>query len=299
VTKQLRELFRRKLRFLLQDSMNRRDVGSSERALRLGDLPVVSYFLLTFAISWLGALSVALPALSRGPIPTLTGVLMFPAMLLGPLLSGISMNYLMDGKTAVSHLFHRILRARVGLRWYAVLLIPPLLIALLLLFLARFVSPTFAPNHFFFGIAFGVPAGICEEIGWTGFAFPKMCKQASALKSAVILGMIWGLWHLPVINFLGAAAPHGSYWLRFFFAFTFVMTAMRVIISWLYVNTGSVVMAQLLHVSSTGALVVFSPHVSAGHEAMWYAVYGSVLWIVVATIVSINGAQLGLNTGNA
>ena len=62
------------------------------------------------------------------------------------------------------------------------------------------------------------------------------------------------------------------------------MTAMRALIAWLYENTKSVLLAQLMHVSSTGTLVIFSPRVSAGQEAMWYAVYGGVLWVVVGVI---------------
>ncbi len=270
-------------------------VRSSQCISWVSDHPVLSYFLLTFTISWAGALAVALPALVRGEhIPTLAGILMFPAMLLGPLLAGILMTGVMDGKQGVRDLFRRMLRARVGLRWYAVLLIPAALVVCVLFLLARFVSPSFTPNHFFLGIAFGIPAGICEEIGWTGFAFPRMCRQSSALRAAIILGILWGCWHLPVINFLGAAAPHGSYWQPFFFAFTFAMVAVRVLISWLYVNTGSLLMAQLLHMSSTAALVVFSPRVSPGEEAIWYAGYGVLLWIVVAMVAGRFGRKLQL-----
>ena len=62
---------------------------------------------------------------------------------------------------------------------------------------------------------------------------------------------------MPVIDFLGTAHPHGCYWVPFLGVFGVAMTAMRVLISWLYLNTGSVLAAQLLHMSSTGALVVF------------------------------------------
>jgi hypothetical protein len=61
------------------------------------------------------------------------------------------------------------------------------------------------------------------------------------------------------------------------------MTAMRVLISWIYTNTKSVLLAQLMHVSSTGSLVIFS---AAAQEVMWYALYGITLWIAVAIIAS-------------
>jgi membrane protease YdiL (CAAX protease family) len=220
------------------------------------------------------------------------GELMFPAMLLGPVISGIVLTVMLDGRAGLQDLFRRITGVHVSVRWYATLLLPPALVLGVLLVLEKFISPVFAPNHFYLGIAFGVPAGICEEIGWMGFAFPKMRTRLSPLLAAIILGLLWGLWHLPAIDFLGASVPHGKYWLRFFFAFTIAMTAMRVIIAWLYVNTGSVWLAQLMHVSSTGALVVFSPRVGPGEEVMWYFAYGCLLWLLVTIIVSLTGRQL-------
>lgn len=250
--------------------------------------PVFAYFLVTFAISWTGALAVAAPALLRGEaVSKLSGILMFPAMLLGPSVSGIVMTRIVSRKDGVKDLFARMRRGRVPARWYGVLLIPPVLVFAVLFFLKAFVSPAFSPNHFWVGVLFGVPAGFLEEIGWTGFAFPRMSSTRNPLVAAIVLGVFWGIWHLPAINFLGAAAPHGAYWLRFFLAFTLAMTAMRVLISWLYVNTKSVLLAQLMHVSSTGTLVIFSPAVSAGQEAMWYAVYGCVLWAVVGIVAAL------------
>ncbi len=118
-----------------------------------------------------------------------------------------------------------------------------------------------------------------------GFVFPKMRKKLSGLSAAVFLGFLWGIWHLPVIDFLGTATPHGAYWFPFLVAFTAAMTAMRVLIAWLYSNTGSVLLCQLMHVCSTGSLVIFSPpRVSAAQEALWYAAYAAALWLLVAPL---------------
>jgi len=255
--------------------------------------PIAAYFVLTFAISWAGALVVAAPGLIRSAgISNTTGIVMFPAMLLGPLASGILMARVTGGREGTKDLFRRIGRWRVGLRWYAVLLIPPTMVLLILSLLERLVSHSFAPNHFWFGIAFGVPAGLCEEIGWTGFAFPKMRARQSALGAAVLLGVLWGMWHLPVINFLGAATPHRQFWFAFFLGFAFAMVAMRVLIAWIYSSTNSVLLAQMMHISSTGALVMFSPPVSPLREAMWYALYGCLLWLMVGMVVAATGRQL-------
>jgi membrane protease YdiL (CAAX protease family) len=207
-------------------------------------------------------------------------------MLLGPSLSGIFLTWILDGPTGLRDLFSRLLGVRIPLRWFAPLLIPPVLVLTLLLTLKTFVSPVYTPNLFLMGVLFGVPAGLLEEIGWTGFAFPRMSSRHNPLGASILLGLLWSLWHLPVVNYLGTATPHGAYWFPFFLVFAFAMTAMRVLISWLYINTKSVLIAQLMHISSTGSLVTFSPPaVSASQEVLWYSLYGVALWLVVLVVV--------------
>jgi CAAX protease family protein len=252
--------------------------------------PIAAYFLLTFLISWAAALAVVARSFFSGQlIPKTLGLLVFPAMLLGPSVSGILLTALIDGRAGLRDLLSRICKWKVAPHWYAVLLIPPVLVLATLFLLRLTISGRFSPNNFYIGILFGIPAGIFEEIGWTGFAYPRMASHWGVLKSAIVLGILWSLWHLPAVNFLGASAPHGPNWLPFFLAFGFAMTAMRVLICWQYSGTKSVLLAQLMHISSTGALVVFSPPVSSARETLWYAVYGCALWLIVVLVVRIAG----------
>jgi len=248
--------------------------------------PILSFFLLTFSISWLGALCGAAPYLLRHQtVPKMAGILMFPVMLLGPSLSAIALTRLVSGSAGLGDLFSRLCRVRLPARWYLALLIPPLAIPAVLFCLQTFASPVFAPGMFLPGILFGCPAGLLEEIGWMGCAFPRMSRAWSPLFASIVLGLLWSLWHLPVSDYLGTATPHGAYRLHYFLAFTCAMTAMRVVIAWLYANTGSVFVSQLLHASSTSARVIFSPpRVTAGQEALWYFVYGALLRLVVAIL---------------
>jgi membrane protease YdiL (CAAX protease family) len=258
--------------------------------------PIASYFALTFTISWLGAFAVAAPHLLRGePIPKFAGLMMFPAMLLGPCLVGIVLTRIIDGPGGLRDLFSRMRRARFPVRWYAVLLLPPALVLAVLYGMKTFVSTDFAPNRFFIGIGFGFVAGFFEEIGWMGFAFPKMRRPGNALAPAILLGLLWSAWHIPVIDYLGTSTPHASYWFPFFLAFTAAMTAIRVLIAWTYSHTSSVLLPQLLHASSTASLVVFSPpHVTAAQESLWYALYAAALWLVVALVATIFSKRLSL-----
>jgi membrane protease YdiL (CAAX protease family) len=118
---------------------------------------------------------------------------MFPVMPLGPGLSGIFLTWITAGGTGLRDLSSKVLRARIPARWYAPLLIPSMLVLTLLLALKTFLSPVYAPNLFLAGVLFGVPAGLLEEIGWTGFAFPKMSAQHNPLGASIALGLFWGL----------------------------------------------------------------------------------------------------------
>jgi hypothetical protein len=225
----------------------------------------------------------------------MVGLIMFPIMLLGPSVTGIGLTRIDPNRWRSDRSegsLHAMRRIRLG-RWYAGLLIPPILILIVLLFLKTCVSEMYAPNKFFIGITFGVIAGFLEEIGWMGFAFSVLSAQSSELSATALIGLLWGFWYLPVIDFLGPATPHGSYLLRYFLTFIAVMTAMRVLIAWLYARTKSGFLAGLMHVSSTGSLIALSPPVqTARQEVLWYSIYAGILWIAVALVVFKTAVRL-------
>ena len=256
--------------------------------------PVVSYFSLVYLISYGSFLVLVGPKLLAGKAMQATDAfLLFPIIVVGVCLVGIALTGITGGRSGLRDLFSRMGRWRVGVRWYAALLIPPGLILVVLLLMRTLVSPVFAPNLFLLGIVFGLFPGFFEEVGWTGFAYPKMRVKLGALGAGVLLGVLWGLWHAPVVDYLGAAAPHGMYWLPFLLAFIAILTAMRVLIAWVYSNTNSVLLAQLMHASSTGFLVILGPaHVSPAQEVLWYALYAAVLWMVVALVIVRYGTRL-------
>lgn len=253
--------------------------------------PVISYFALSYAISWIGVLGVAVPRLARAESLSRTDVLfMFAFMLLGPSFAGLALTWIVDSKSGLVNLFSRMRCVRLPAHWYLPLVIPPGLILITLFSLKTFVSPIFAPKYFLMGVWFGLVAGFIEEIGWMGFAFPKMTRQRPALAASVLLGLLWAVWHFPA-DYLANATARAA-WLTHFLAFIAAMTAMRVLIAWIYVGTESVWLAQLMHASSTGSLAIFSPAVTAAQETLWYAVYAGALWIAVAILATTCGETL-------
>lgn len=258
--------------------------------------PLAVYFAVAYSFSVLALIVIGLPDLSgKTPVPT-SSFVMFPFLVVGVGVTGFALTALTSGKPGLGELFRRIARWRLG-RWAAVLLIPPVGITFVLLVSRVVVSPVFAqqlsPGFAAFGLAIGLVAGCFEEIGWTGFAYPRMSARFGALGGALLLGVLWGIWHFPVVDSLGAASPHGPYLPAFFAAFVAAMIALRVLIAWLYTNTGSILAAQLLHACSTASLVALSaPHVSASQEALWYVAYAFVLWVIVAVVVARFGTSL-------
>src|SRR5262249_12803783 len=156
-----------------------------------------------------------------------SAIAIFPAMVVGVAAVGVLLTAAFCGRRGLRSLFRRMLRWKVSWYWYiAALLIPPACVLLVLKSLQLAVSPAFAPNLFPVGLAIGIAAGFFEEIGWSGYAYPRMVRQFGPLVGAIVLGILWGIWHLPVVDSLGAATPHGSSWPEFFFAFVFLVSGL-------------------------------------------------------------------------
>jgi membrane protease YdiL (CAAX protease family) len=265
------------------------NVGSEVQSMGLTGLvrrfPLAAYFALVYAISALALVVIGPPRSSGAAGFPVASLVMFPVMVVGVAIVGIALTAATAGRAGLRDLGSRLTRLRA--RWLPVVLIPPVAILAVLELFRAVAGPSFTPGFLAFGIAAGVLAGFFEEIGWTGFAYPRMRTRFGALGGALLLGVLWGLWHFPVVDSLGAASPHGMALPAFFASFVAVMTALRVLIAWVYANTGSVLMAQLLHASSTGFLVVLSaPRVTPAQEALWYLGYALVLWAVVAVVVA-------------
>lgn len=249
--------------------------------------PLTCYFALAYLVSAAALAVIGPPRLHGAAGHPVTALVMFPVMVVGAGLAGVALTAATGGRASLRELRARLARP-VPWRWLAVALVPPAAILAVLGSLTLAVSPAFTPQFVVFGIAAGVLAGFCEEIGWTGFAYPRMRARSGWLPAALLLGVLWALWHLPVVDSLGAASPHGRWWPEFFAAFAAVLVALRVLIAWTYTRTGSLRLAQLLHASSTGFLVMLgAPRVTPAQEALWYTLYAAVLAAVAVTVITL------------
>jgi len=254
---------------------------------------VLIYFFLTFLISWGGSFLGVGPKFLRGETIDLSDIgIMGLAMLAGPFIAGILMTYLTDEREGLSDLFSRMTKWRVGGRWYTTLAIFPILVLSVSWVLSVLVSTEFFPIFFGIGLVMGLFAGFFEETGWMGFAFPKMSQKGSILGASIYLGFVHGVWHV-LADFLGNFQKFGQYWILYIIGFVVFVWALRVLIVWVYVNTKSLLLSQLMHASSSGFLALLVPtEIAPQNWAIYYLVYALVMWVTAAVVILKYGKTL-------
>ena len=267
--------------------------------------PVLSYYLLVFAISWGGIL-----ILIGGPnhIPGTTEQaekLFVPALLImfsGPFISGILMNFLIEGREGIRKLLSRYLRWRTEGRWFAIAVFTgPILVAAVLFGLSIF-NQEFLPGiitvkdkigSVIFGVGWGlIGGGLFEETGWTGFAVPQLRKRYSILSTGLIVGILWGIWHLMIAfwasNYLTGADSWTMFVAGFIAFYLLALPAYRVLLVLVYDRTGSLPVIMLMHAFLSASTLIFQPSSSGEIAFIWNLVLGIILWIIIVTIVITN-----------
>lgn len=272
--------------------------------------PVLSYYALTFAISW-GAVLVMI---GHTGMPTtkdqMEAVLpvAIVALLLGPSTSGLLMLGLVDGKAGFRELRSRMFRWRVGARWYAIaLLLAPLIILAVLMTLSVF-SPVYLPGVFtrddktarlIMGLVSAVVVGICEELGWTGFVTPRIRQRYSVLATGLIIGVLWGIWHIVPMAIMPSGVYSAPLSPAVYIAVRTInflvggLVAFRVLMVWIYDRTQSLLVLILMHIGLTAANIIYEPEAIGGTSLFIYDFVGAAtIWIVVAVVVVVNRGQL-------
>ena len=266
--------------------------------------PVLCYYLLTFVISWGGVYLVA-GGFSGFPADAQQLQKLFPtavlAMVAGPVTAGILMTGLVGGRAGLRDFLSRLIKWRVGLRWYAAaLLTDPVVVGATLLALSL-TSADFLPGVFvadnkatllLSGLAAGLTAGIFEESGWTGFAIPQLRLRYSPFATGMIVGLLWGLWHFIVALWGGGTATGALAPVLFISRIAFymgVLPAYRVLMVWVYDRTESLLVAMLMHGSLTAfTFYIFSPFVTNEQRLVYNLVLTGAMWIVVGAVALAN-----------
>lgn len=270
--------------------------------------PILTYYLLTFAISWSGIILVM--SLSGGiPATREQFARQFPfavlAMLVGPGTSGLLLTGLLDGRAGFRALLSRLTRWRAGIGWYAVALLTGPVVLLVVLLALSLASPVYFPgllaagdkmSRLLSGLVAGVVVGVLEEVGWTGFAVHRLRSRHSILKTGLIVGVLWGAWHIMGQVVMASGTYTGGLSLPAFLITGSIglligqLPAFRILMVWVYDRTGSLLLAVLLHLSLTAGSMMFEPLSISGVPLLLYGlVTAAVMWAVAVTVTLMSG----------
>lgn len=215
--------------------------------------PIPSFFVIAYAFSWMiGGLLVAD---YHGAVSVPKGLHYVSAF--GPAIAALIVTMLISGRTGLADLWRRTIRVNVSWRWWLIGLGTPLALGLVAVVIYA-LSNNAVPALSLFGEVdylgnIGVLAalvlwiatyGFGEEIGWRGFAFHRM-ESGGWIRAAVIIGVLWGLWHLPYFfykeNFIALGVGG-------FVGYIVSITMGSILLSWMYRGSGhSILVVALWH----------------------------------------------------
>ena len=229
--------------------------------------PLVFFFIIAYAGTWLFELPYVLSEYGSGLLPFSSPVLLWTSpisIFVGPFLAAFVMTGVTEGRAGVRRFLRRFVLWRVGLRWYLFVLVgvPALFVLSLIVLpgvlgsfqgLGALLPPLSLLGWFVY--AFFPGGALGEEPGWRGFALPRLQSLHGPLLGSLILGPLWGLWHLPLFftpwNELTALNVVG---------YILTTTCLAIMYTWVFNNTkGSVFIAVLLHATFNWTTVAVGP----------------------------------------
>jgi CAAX protease family protein len=237
---------------------------ASARQGLLASHPLVAFFVMAYAFSWVVWSPWVLGEEGAGLLPinisqTASGYLNAAAILAGPTLAAFIMTATTEGRAGVRRLLGRLVLWRVGLRWYLFALVGVPLIMLVGVMVYSMDLPNLGalggPSYLLsylatFALVVVLGGPLFEEIGWRGFALPRMEPLHGPLLASLILGVLWALWHLPEFLVPTWAASSGGSGILGITMFTITAVTFTIVITWVFNNTrASVLLAILVHAS--------------------------------------------------
>jgi len=189
----------------------------------------------------------------------------------GPALAGLVLTGLVDGRNGYRGFVARLRRWRVGGGWWAfAVLTGPLVFTLAVLLvgaafatgLPAIISTQDKLSMMLLALAVGVVVAACEETGWTGFAIPKFRLRIGVLGTGLMVGILWGAWHMPS-QLWGSGDAAGAFRPYLFLGETVfamaVLPAYRILMVWVYEHTQSLLVAVFMHAVLIMSLVAIMP----------------------------------------
>ena len=259
---------------------------------RLERHAVLAFSLLTVLISW-GCLALVLgPGAFPASADRLESVTAGLAILAGPTLAALLLTGILDGAAGYRELRIRLLRWRVPLGWYGVALLLAPVVSATTSFGLALVAPKYLPAILTSGdmgglltaaIASGIMIGLFEELGWTGFAAPRLRRRHDVLRTGLLLGVVWGAWHFPL--FWEGRSFATTLGLALLLARLFSwLPAFRTLMVWIHDRTQSLLVVVLMHVSLVMSTLLLQPAVTGTALLVYILVWATVLWVAALAV---------------
>jgi uncharacterized protein len=247
--------------------------------------PVTWFYILAFGISWLGMISAVLASRGIAPFYRPYFLVLSIFFAIGPALAAVIVSQVTQGKIGVQNLLKGLIRWRVGLVWYIVAVLSPVLLLTVAQVVTKLLGLTVTipvpqvnlSPYVIFSFWVNFLGNTCEEIGWRGFALPRLQKRHNALIATLIVGTLWALWHLPLIFLAGPMSEYPFLWFISIVTDAFMYT-------WIYNSTkGSILLGALFH-GSLNIFGAFIPGVSPVVNALLNCVVAIVLVAVLGKV---------------
>lgn len=209
---------------------------------------LIPFFIITFLITWgIGALAIFLPVQFQTLVGDLTDTSpIYFLAIAAPTISATILTFAQDDWNGLRSLYARLIRWRFSFKWYVLVLIGIPLVGWIAAHFtgASPLKPTDTPAEFLRLLFYILITGpLCEELGWRGFALPRLLNRFSPFTASLILGLIWGVWHLPSFFVSGMVQKGMS--LVIFVLYT---PCLSILMTWVFQHTrGSVLSAVLIH----------------------------------------------------
>lgn len=253
---------------------------------RIKQHPIVAFYILAFIVSWVGYLPQV--AYTYGFFP-FQSILFFVIGGIGPTIAAIIVTFVLHGKNGIGHLFRPLKQWRAGIFWYVVALFGYTIVWFSVIALPDGISLNVGKiDHWFilFPIfLMNIFMNVWEEVGWRGFALPRLQSHYNALVSSLVVGLMWGFWHLPLLLMKGY--PMSNYPLGPFFV---EIVASSVLYTWIYNNTkGSLLFATVFHAAGNTTGYFLEKGISNIQNFIFYE--SIILFIIAILIVFIFGQK--------
>lgn len=232
------------------------------------------YLVLAYGITWAVQVPAYLYLVPRGIVPTNEGNFRLllrlgeqsPLTVLavlglcfsfGPSIAGIIAMAVWRGGPGLREMFASLARVRIPGRWIAFALLFPIALSLVAVLAGSMVGGFAAPSYgFLVPLSLAVPfllflvicTGLAEELGWRGFGLPYLQTSRTAEGASWVLGIAWGLWHVPSVVLLplmlGAPIPQA---ISSLVGLTIGIVGYTIVLTWFYNNTRSLFWIVILH----------------------------------------------------